>query len=139
MDQMLKGPRFIWFYWTQCNAVDFDITADAIIFKGSIRAFRETGKWITHERTISIEKSQPVWTITDIIDSEQPLPLKQNWHPHPDMVEQLVVSATDGNGNPLQLEVSEAYYSPTYGVMEQATQMSFSTLGNKIITTIKLR
>jgi hypothetical protein len=80
-DQMLKGDRFIWYYWSQSIAAGMEEKKEYIEFRGKTACFRQLSTDIVHERIIRKYKNKPEWEITDIIhnkpDNKQ---IKQFWH-----------------------------------------------------------
>lgn len=80
--QMLKGGRFIWYYWTQKKNSAWTETATEYIFTGEIEAFGFLSKEAAHQRTIKINKTIPEWTITDIIKGLKGKRMEQIWHPN---------------------------------------------------------
>ena len=80
-DQMLKGGRFIWYYWTQTLGAELIETEDKFTFNGLISAFRQIDKKAVHKRKINKKKGIPVWEISDELIHDTNLPLVQYWHP----------------------------------------------------------
>jgi hypothetical protein len=85
--QMLKGGRFIWYYWTQKIEADWEEDNNQFIFKGKIGAFRHLNHKATFQRTIIIDKVNPQWTITDSLSRLDNYSKKQIWHPNSAHVE----------------------------------------------------
>ena len=139
MDQMLKGGRFIWYYWTKGGEADMQEDADTMRFTGTIKAFRQSGKWITHTREIVFYKQAFKWIITDSVSGQQALPITQHWHPHPQFYELATIAAQDATGNAIQPENKPGHFAARYGVLEAVTDIVFTTHSNRIITTIQIR
>ena len=78
--QMLKGNRFIWYFWSQANEASWTETDNAYIFKGSISAFRFINPNCTHSRTIEIAKNDLKWVVEDEISNTNGLTKSQIWH-----------------------------------------------------------
>ena len=138
LDQMLKGPRFVWHFWTRKKYTELTKSTDTITFKGEISAFRQTGRWINHRREVVKNMSSQTWVITDTILDKQKHIMTQFWHPHPDFFSMFEIKAVDAKGEIIQPEITEALYSPTYGIAENCTQIAFHTGGNTITTVIQL-
>ncbi len=53
-DQMVKGPRFLYFRWTRANVRRFQTSSDGRVgcFEGEHYAYRRLGGAVTHRRTI---------------------------------------------------------------------------------------
>jgi len=80
--QMLKGGRFIWYYWTQKKNATWTETATEYVFTGEIEAFRFLSDETAHQRIIKINKTKPEWAITDIIKGLKGKGMEQIWHPN---------------------------------------------------------
>lgn len=78
--QMLKGGRFIWYFWTQSKYASWIEKDTEFIFNGTIRAFQFLNKYGLHSRTIIINKNSPIWTVTDKLENLDAFPMKQIWH-----------------------------------------------------------
>jgi hypothetical protein len=81
-DQMLKGSRFIWYYWTQCYNADLHEIDDYYEFKGKIKAFQNINSNIRHTRIVRKKKKLNHWEIIDEIEGSIPnnIEIKQLWH-----------------------------------------------------------
>ncbi|NAW51364.1 heparinase [Elizabethkingia argentiflava] len=79
--QMLKGGRFIWYYWTQKISALWEETDEAFIFKGRIKAFQFLNKKATHQRTMVISKNRTEWLVKDDLTHLKGYEMKQIWHP----------------------------------------------------------
>jgi hypothetical protein len=80
--QMLKGTRFIWFYWTQCLAAKWTEDMDYYIFEGSISAFRYLNKNAIYNRQVKISKCGNHWLVKDDVLHLDSYLKKQVWHPN---------------------------------------------------------
>lgn len=138
MDQMLKGGRFIWYYWTKGGDVQLHEDAQSMRFTGTIRAFRQSGRWITHSRQVEYIKQVRKWIITDTIEGNRGLPVHQHWHPHPRFAAFAEISAIDANGNALTPRTQGGYHAALYGVLTETQDIIFTTGTNVIVTTISL-
>lgn len=78
--QMLKGGRFIWYYWTQSKEAKWEESSDSYFFTGSISAFKQLDRKATHKRIVRISKTSPIWQITDSIEGLSGRVKKQIWH-----------------------------------------------------------
>ncbi|MCB0260288.1 MAG: alginate lyase family protein [Phaeodactylibacter sp.] len=136
--QMLKGPRFIWFYWTQAVEARWEETGKSYRFTGTIRAFRHLGRGITHTRIVEKAKNTPTWTVTDEIKGIAAPWIEQIWHPHPDHTAVLSIEARDAEGRPISREEREGWHSALYGRKEACPQWVFAVQGNKISTKIEV-
>lgn len=134
--QMLKGDRFIWFYWTQAKIGEWQETHDTYIFKGSISAFRHLGRNILHSRTLIKKKNETVIEIQDEIEGIEGSNALQQWHMGEGMSEEDFISSIEGREvEPIMIE---SYDSTYYGRMKKGKGIAFPF--SKIInTTINLR
>ncbi len=84
-DQMQKGGRFIWYYWTQTAGMPtLKEEADRYVFSGAIHAFRHLGAGIIHRRHLVKKKGEAVWEIEDVIENAPAgVPVRQLWHTPP--------------------------------------------------------
>jgi hypothetical protein len=125
--QMLKGGRFIWYYWSQKQKALWEETEEEFIFSGVIKAFQFLNSKASHHRTVRISKSKPIWGIQDEIKNLKGLPMKQIWHPNNNKV---TISAAGKEAVSFN-----AYNSNYYGscTVEQSLYFEFN---NQIETTI---
>jgi hypothetical protein len=137
-DQMQKGPRFIWLYWTQAIDGRLEETDTHFQFSGSIQAFGQLDSRIVHQRTVRKVKGEAVWEVEDRIDRRLGYPLRQYWNPGPDFdALGFTLEARDEKGNPLEALIQEGYYSEKYGVKEPTRTLVFETHSNQIKTLIR--
>ncbi len=137
-DQMLKGPRFTWFNWSQaCDAVlkEFD---DRFEFEGTIVAFSYLSKSIMHNRKIIKIKDVPKWIVEDDLTGTEKYMKHQLWHFNPMKENFIHIKACDAEGKSLTREVKEGWNSPYYGVKERSGYWQYSTAESKIITEIEI-
>lgn len=80
--QMLKGGRFIWYFWSQRIKASWEETPDAFVFTGEISAFRFLNKKAAHQRIIKISKREPEWWVKDALEGLDNYAKKQIWHPN---------------------------------------------------------
>ncbi|QYH37973.1 heparinase [Algoriphagus sp. NBT04N3] len=67
--QMLKGSRFIWYYWTQCLGHSLKEKENSWDFEGKISAFRFLFRNCTHLRKVVKIKGEYKWEIIDTIQN----------------------------------------------------------------------
>ena len=131
-DQMLKGSRFIWYYWSQCKEAKWEETKDAYLFKGAIIAFKHLNENIEHHRTLKLFKDDSgVEVIDEVINAR--LNCSQIWHSN--KLESLEIESISENEN-LKPESVASYYSSMYGLNSKSKGIKF-IFGNKITTRIK--
>lgn len=138
-DQMLKGGRFIWYYWTQSLNAQLTEVDDEYVFNGLISAFRHIDKKVLHKRQVIKKKSESYWIVIDEMNHNTDLSISQYWHPSKLFLEKFEINATNQEGLEIMPRIEEGYYSDLYGRKETTTQIVFSTFESKIITTIKAK
>lgn len=126
--QMLKGGRFIWYYWTQKKKAVWTETEGEYVFSGEIRAFTFLNKDATHKRTVVIKKDTPEWKVKDEVKGLDGFPKKQIWHPH-----QWTGSIEAGPTEPVFFD---SYNSDYYGLLTAEKSLYFP-FDKDIETTIK--
>ncbi len=126
-DQMLKGGRFIWYYWSQKAKGGLSETNDTFVFDGHVNVFRQLGKDIVHCRKVVKAKEMPTWTISDEI-KQKPYGLifRQLWHTGGE----IMVSSS------CERHESEGWVSDYYGEKRIIKEIEFSTKENRIETKI---
>ena len=130
-DQMLKGGRFIWYFWPRNAKAVLSETDYAFVFDGQVNVFRHLGKDILHVRKVVKHKNEPQWEVTDEIN--YPLigiPLRQLWHSNSKRLK-IESLGTDS-------QMAKSWVSDYYGKKEECDQIKFETKENKITTTITI-
>ena len=135
-DQMLKGERFMWFYWTQLDEIKLDENESYYMIDATISAFRYLDKNCKHRRIVKKYKEQSRWDVEDIIYSGAKLTLRQMWHTLPQNKSHLILEPSVDDDTTLIESETEKWYSPVYGCKEISNQIIFSTNASRIKTTI---
>jgi hypothetical protein len=133
-DQMLKGPRFIWFDWSQAVSATIKETEAYFEFVGSIRAFEHLAKGTIHTRKVRKLKNSLDWHVIDSHTINRAIKIRQIWNtalhlPLGLTLENTEISKTEAKG----------YYSGYYGKKEESKAIVFETENNSIETHIKIR
>ncbi|GAA0559839.1 alginate lyase family protein [Chitinophaga japonensis] len=137
-DQMEKGPRFIWYNWTQCEGATLYETAEEYIWEGTITAFRQVARNIRHFRRVRKKKDAPLWIVEDqLINKPAAMLMHQLWHTA--APERLQWHCRDKAGNILQALERPGRHAPLYGIMEESREIIFTTAGDKITTEISIK
>lgn len=131
--QMLKGSRFIWYYWTQANFAHWKEENGQFIFEGEISAFRFLNKKATHSRRIVKEKDKNEWLVIDQVMALPDKKKSQIWH-----YDQSALEFTAREYKIIKPEAIKSYYSDYYGVFEEGNGISYP-FDAKISTTIKVK
>lgn len=130
-DQMYKGSRFIWYYWTQATDADIIETEDEFIFTGSIRCFSYINKNIIHKRTVTKSKERPQWIVVDeIFHKPKDLIMRQLWHTNEVNIDFKSVANT--------YTMSQGWKSLYYGEKNESRQIEFKTTDRLIETKIQI-
>lgn len=134
-DQMLKGPRFMWFY--PPTVLSFNAKEENLhyVFEGKIAAFKQlNGEGVALRRTIEKRKDSPEWEIIDKISCLDSTVLgsrlmRQLWHTK----SKIVRFESDG-----ERQDKAGLYSDYYGVKEENQQIEFVSSYNVIKTIITI-
>ncbi|MBX9837504.1 MAG: heparinase II/III family protein [Silvanigrellaceae bacterium] len=136
-DQMLKGGRFVWYNWTQSLGAELNENNDEYLFQGRISAFKHLGGEITHKRVIKKQKGSYHWEIIDEVVHKTGLPIIQYWHPSDSFFDNFEISAKTLNGDNIEFEIENCFYSSLYGEKVTSKQVVFKTNEHCIITSIR--
>ena len=136
-DQMQKGGRFIWYFWTQCEKAAWEETEDGFVFVGSIKAFQQMNSSITHTRTVKKFKGCQKWVVTDVVSHLTSLPIQQLWHPNPEITKHISFKVEDEQT--ILPTKSDGWYSSQYGVKEQSPTLTYSSNMKSIKTVIEFK
>lgn len=137
-DQMLKGGRFVWLYWTQLEDIKLEENESYYIIDATISAFRHLEKKCKHRRVIKKEKKSNYWIIEDFIYANSKYKMKQIWHTQSNLSCYLKFDATTSKNDNLQNVQRKCWYSPLYGYKEVAEEIEFVSDNNYIKTHISL-
>ena len=124
--QMLKGNRFIWFYWTQKLSSKIENKSESYVFNGEISAFRYLHKNAIHKRKVTKVKNKNYWIIEDKIENLDQFSKKQLWHF--DNI-QFIINAKE-NDLEILSEKQVSFNSDYYGVKYLNGGISFSFKDN---------
>jgi len=138
-DQMLKGPRFVWMYWSQSVGFFGKEEENGWQLGGEIEAFRQIRKGIRHKRTIFKERGKPIWRIEDQMQGLKGEEMKILWHPAPQFADLFTLEIWDEEGKKLDPVVQQGWYSGLYGIKEAFPYWEFSTRTKKAVTLIRLK
>lgn len=132
--QMLKGNRFIWYYWTQKLSTTLEEKSDRYIFSGVIKAFQYLDKKGVHKRTITKFKHKNLWIIEDTLNNLDNYSKNQLWHFDKKLFN---ITAIEKEQEVLP-EKLLSYNSDYYGVKYENQGLSFE-FKEKIKTTIEIK
>jgi hypothetical protein len=131
-DQMLKGARFIWYYWSQAEDVIFNEREEDYHFMGRVKCFSYIDKRIKHTRELTKKKGRPEWIVRDMIEHKPAgIIMSQLWHTkslNPDIKSEELSPSISGN-----------FHSTYYGYKEEITKTDFITKSGIITTFIQIK
>lgn len=132
--QMLKGERFIWYYWTNSLGVITEENSENYIFEGKISAFRFLNKSNIHIRKLIKNKHTSHWQIEDTITNKNENDtIRQLWHPNCSSNFKMVINATNG-----AVVNEKGYVSNSYGTITPEEYYSIETKASQINTILSI-
>lgn len=139
-NQMLKGKRFIWYYWTQRKFAHIGLIGDNYLFAGEIKAFSFINKSIRHKRTVKKVKGALKWIIIDeIINKPKNMIVSQLWNGTDDFYNDFEVKSQNSNGQNISPNYRKSWRSDYYGIKNEKIQLLFNSNFNKITTEIVIK
>jgi Heparinase II/III-like protein/Heparinase II/III N-terminus len=164
VDQMLKGGRFIWYYWSSgsaslttsaasltANALHHPVpsppltltspikTAEKYIFSGTTHVYRFVANNIFHKRTVIKYKNMPIWEIVDSVEGKpEQMTMHQLWHLPLKNKPKVIILATNKKDEELPIDKRKGWASSGYGSREETEEWAVSTIGNVIKTVISI-
>lgn len=135
-NQMQKGGRFIWFFWVKYANAFLKKEENNYNFTGRIKAFKQLGKNIFHQRKVIKAYSKNEWFVEDKIEGINNQVNCQYWHFPIDLKERISISSIDDNNNILKPLIEEKWYSGYYGEKEPSIRLSFVSKTNMFKTKI---
>jgi hypothetical protein len=137
-NQMLKGSRFMWYYWTKVLYVQTNETESTYEFEGQISAFPEVGDKIWHKRKVIKYKGIPKWKIVDSTNYSGVLSIEQRWNIIPEYLKEISITSFTKNREKIQSKTEPGWYSELYGQKIAFQQNIFSVQGDFLETIIEL-
>lgn len=138
-DQMLKGGRFIWYYWTQAIKAALAQSGNQYTFSGTISAFQQVGSDIQHHRTVTKTEGQTRWIVRDeLTNLPAGTPISQLWHLPPDAAGRVRITAKTASGEVLKAETAQGWASEMYGARIPTTEQAFAATTHIIETIIEI-
>lgn len=135
-NQMLKGRRFIWYYWIKKSIATLKKENSYFIFSGKIKAFKQLKNNIFHLRKVTKTIGKSEWIVEDEITGLQDKINYQYWHFSKEVIKKLSISSVDINNEKLEPLIEEKWHSSYYGTKEKSIRLSFKTKTNKFTTKI---
>ncbi|MCK5823943.1 MAG: alginate lyase family protein [Ichthyobacteriaceae bacterium] len=140
-NQMVKGGRFIYYFWTKSFDRKVTETDSTFEFKGKISAFANLGKNIVHSRTVIKFKNALKWKIIDEISGYKgDLPIVQHWNILNEYLndDRVLVQAFGFDGKALEKKYTKGWFSEKYGEKTEYQQLTFETNNRLIETNIEI-
>jgi hypothetical protein len=137
-NQMLKGGRFIWYYWIKEARASIKSKKDFYEFSGKIKAFKQIHKNIHHTRDVLKYKGENRWQIKDLLSNKNTKTIYQYWHIPISYINHVEITSKDRQGNSLQPLVEEKWYSGYYGFKEKSIRITFATQSDTFNTIISI-
>ena len=129
-DHMLKGNRFIWYYWIRNNSVETMEDNEKFTVIAITHAYRYLKKDIRLKRTLIKYKDINKWEVIDEIIAKPPhSKIVQNWH----YTLNGPIFKSDGMS-----DTGQSLISDYYGISENCSRITFSSDSNTINTTITI-
>ena len=129
LDQMLKGPRFIWYSPTKIVGCKVEETSNGFKFEGTINCYRYLKEDILHRRTLVKEGDR--WYIKDeMFNLPQGYQMRQLWHTRSkNLIWKTQQTQTETIG----------WTSDYYGYKEAVRQVEIRSNNNNIETIIEIK
>lgn len=138
-DQMLKGGRFVWFFWVKHAEGAWKKADGEQIFEGELTGFRHVKRsGYRHKRRVIRKEGEPRWTVWDEIQHNGKEKLHQFWHVNPQLEDRLLITSFDNNGRRVEPVREEKWYSGYYGEKERSIRLTFTTETNSFKTDIEI-
>lgn len=129
--QMLKGSRFIWYFWSQAISAKWVETDTEYIFEGEISAFRYMNTNCTHKRVLRKKKDSHTWIVEDFVSNIDNKEKFQNWH-FDDCG--ILFKAAESGSELVPIEI-QSLNSEYYGEVKAGTGVAFK-FHDSVVTTI---
>ena len=137
-NQMLKGSRFVWYFWVKNAKAKLFSTESDYIFEGKINAFRQLSSNIHHSRVVKKQKGQLIWSVKDKIENKGDRELVIYWHINPNLYDKVRIECFSSLGEKLTPTIEEKWHSAYYGVREKSIRLSFKTINDGFDTKITI-
>ena len=138
-NQMLKGSRFIWYYWVKEAKSFLTKEDDNYNFIGKIKAYKQLGNNIYHQRKVTKKNGKNTWFIEDQIENKKNEINYQFWHLPIELKEKVNITSVDENNKDIKPKFEEKWYSGYYGIKESSLRITFVTKTNSFKTIINLK
>ncbi len=139
-DQMLKGSRFIWYFWSQSDSVETIENDQYLEIRGQIWAYRHVADNIHPFRSVRKYKNVPRWEVHDVLQALNRSSDNPDMEP-PERRRPASNFECDRRRRkpPIEPILDDSWYSSVYGAKEQGLAIRFSTHSHEIRTTITIQ
>ncbi len=138
LDQMRKGPRFIWYEWVRESRAGWFYSGDRM-FEGHFAGFHHSGQAVKHRRRVTKTPGQLRWLVEDWLHGASAgVPIQQIWHPSEYFLNNFSLTAQEQSGHQLPPAATEGWYSETYGEKTTTARIVFTTKQRYIKTEIAI-
>lgn len=118
-NQMLKGGRFIWYYWSQAVAVQTQLGYDFDTIEALAKVYSYLDPTITHRRKVHQYHRSPKWEVEDELKLGNfaiENTYKQIWHLSDDFFELgFEIKSLNKSGKAIDGKLISGWHSPFYG------------------------
>ncbi|MDF1550222.1 MAG: heparinase II/III family protein [Bacteroidales bacterium] len=132
--QMIKGGRFIWYYWTKKVEANIVESEKEYIFEGKLYGFPQFGKNIFHKRIVRQIKNESTWIIEDSTNYKGNEKVYVHWNLNPKS-KFVNISAVDNAGIEVEPNIEKGWFSELYGIKEEIEQLVFLVPLSGVIKT----
>jgi len=138
-NQMLKGERFIWYYWVKKAKGNLTKVKDVFYFKGEVKAFKEIGNNVFHVRDVEKKEGELNWIVKDRVKGVKNKELLQFWQINPKWENNINFECKDLDNNNVKPIIEEKFCSNYYGVKEKSIRITFATKSKGLNTQIIIK
>lgn len=138
-NQMQKGDRFIWYYWVKKTEAFLKKENNNFIFLGKIKAFKQLGNNIYHQRKVTKTKGKNEWFVQDEVIGAMGKENYQYWHFSKEFIDKILIISIDENNTILEPKIEEKWYSGYYGVKKSSLRLTFASKTKSFKTKISLK
>lgn len=140
LDQMEKGPRFIWYEWTRNTKVSIEESPEEYFLIARAEMFLQINPGIFHIREIHKLKGKNEWTIIDRLETdESDLEMEQIWHPNPSLLDKITIETFDDNNQRIDKQKEIGFWSAYYGKIEEVPVWKYSSNKKFLKTKITIQ
>jgi len=137
-NQMLRGGRFIWYYWVKKSKAKMKVANNKMVFDGVIEAFQYLKNGIKHSRKVEKNVGENQWLVTDSLANAEAMERSVYWHVNPQVFNMIDIQCETEGGSLITPVIEEKWHSSYYGVKEKSMRYHYSS-NETMLTTIKIK